>query len=267
MGQARQPAARAAPERRRPIVSDPGRFGTTLRPQGAAGLAQAPETSCGPTIRADRESSRAARRPRASTPADAAPPRRRPLRSRSSSPNRPAAPPVRRFRGRRLLVIVFCPRAYRSRRSTSFLRRLTSVPAALGEQPRPAPDQSGRLPPQRESAPSARRRPDLRSRRTQPPWRASTSSLNIRLRLSIEPATSTSVVSRAQAASTDPPRSSSARDAASLSRLGTSSVSACSTATTRRGAIIGRVRAAATTNPTPPASRSPVVSSPTCMRS
>ena len=55
---------------------------------------------------------------------------------------------------------------------------------------------------------------------------------------------------------------SSARDAASLSRFGASSVSACATMTTRRGAIIGSVRTAATSDATPSASLSPVVMSP-----
>ena len=60
---------------------------------------------------------------------------------------------------------------------------------------------------------------------------------------------------------------SSARVAASLSRLGISSVSAWRTVTTRRGAIIGSVRAAAISEATPSASRSPVVKSPACTRS
>jgi hypothetical protein len=63
------------------------------------------------------------------------------------------------------------------------------------------------------------------------------------------------------------PNSAIARSAASLSRFGASSASACETITTRRGDIIGSVRTAATSEPTPPASRSPVVQSPACTRS
>ena len=68
------------------------------------------------------------------------------------------------------------------------------------------------------------------------------------------PATNTSVVCGSGCLSSAS-SCSSARVAASLSRFGTSSVSACSTMTTRRGAIIGSVRAAATSDATPSASR------------
>ena len=88
----------------------------------------------------------------------------------------------------------------------------------------------------------------------------------MRLRLSRAVTTSTSVVC-ASGCLTIASSSSSARVAASLSRFGASSVSACRTVTTRRGTIIGSVRTAAMIDATPSSSRSPVVQSPAWMRS